>query len=64
MNANQKTVTVKLKRGDLCTLLVGLNAICDTSGTSERFKIIRDNLRDQLHSHDEKMLNENQTREG
>ena len=63
MNANQKTVTVKLKRGDLCTLLVGLNAICDTPGTSARFKIIRDNLRDQLHCHDEKMLNENQTKE-
>ena len=48
---NDKTVTVKLTRGELCRLLILITGI----GEGESWKRLHDKLRDQLEAFDKRL---------
>ena len=48
---NDKTVTVKLTRGELCRLLILITGV----GEGESWKRLHDKLRDQLDAFDKKL---------
>ena len=50
---NERTVTVKLSRGELCRVLIALNAFNDAD--HKQLRKIHDKLRDQLHEFDLKL---------
>lgn len=46
---------VELDRSDVIRVLLALDAVCETEGTAEQYKAIRDNIRDQVKKFDERM---------
>lgn len=46
---------VELDRSDIIKVLLALDAVCETEGTSEQYKAIRDSIRDQVKKFDESM---------
>lgn len=51
---NEKTVTLKLQRRDVCKLLLALDAVEQTEGTSKVYAEIRKEIQEQLGAHDAK----------
>ncbi len=43
---------VELDRSDIIKVLLALDAVCETEGTSEQYKAIRDSIRDQVKKFD------------
>lgn len=54
---NQRTITVKMKRLELCDLLVALSVVTE-NGASDKYKRLHDELIKQLDEFDEKLDNE------
>ena len=50
---NEKTITLKLKRVDVCNLIMASNALVQEENR-ERWKILRDKLKEILRDFDEK----------
>ena len=46
---------VELDRSDVIRVLLALDAVCETEGTAEQYRIIRDSIRNQLKKFDESM---------
>ena len=44
---------VELDRSEVIKVLLALDAVCETEGTAEQYKAIRDNLRAQVKKFDE-----------
>ena len=52
---NAKTVTIKLSRGEVCKLLIGLNVLLENAVEgSVTFAAIRSKVKAQLNEHDAK----------
>ena len=56
---NEKTVTLKLARRDVCKLCLALDAVIQTAGTSPEYAEIRRRVQEQLNAHDEAHRKEN-----
>ena len=56
MMPNQRTVTLKLTRGEVCKLLIGLTAISQNNPADRvaRYQAIHTKIKAQLQQHDEK----------
>lgn len=52
---NQRTVTLKLKRTDVCSVIIALNTLSHMGGVGAFIGDIRDELIAQLHAFDEKL---------
>lgn len=61
MTPNEKTVTLKLKRGDICNLLIATTSL-KHSTQAEKWGILRDKLRTILNEFDEKELAKEETK--
>ena len=46
---------VELDRSDVINVILALDVVCETEGTSEQYKAIRDSIRDQVKKIDESM---------
>ena len=46
---------VELDRSEVIRVLLALDAVCETEGTSEQYKAIRDSIRDQVKKFDTKV---------
>ena len=46
---------VELDRSEVIRVLLALDAVCETEGTAEQYRIIRDSIRNQLKKFDDKM---------
>ena len=46
---------VELDRSDVIRVLLALDAVCETEGTAEQYRITRDSIRNQLKKFDDKM---------
>ena len=51
---NEKTVTLKLQRRDVCKIILALDAVTQTAGTSTEYGEIRKMIQEQLSEHDAK----------
>lgn len=51
---NEKTVTLKLQRRDVCKIILALDAVTQTAGTSPEYGEIRKRIQEQLSEHDAK----------
>ena len=58
-NRNERTVTVKISRFELCDMLMALTALDEQYESRTRFKDLHDKLRSQLDDFDKKLDNEN-----
>ena len=50
---NQESVRLQLKRGDVCSLLIALDATADATN-GKKWPQLRDEIRAQLDKHDER----------
>lgn len=55
---NQRTVTLKLKRTDVCSVIIALNTLSYMDGVGAFIGDIRDELIAQLHDFDSKFESE------
>lgn len=55
---NQRTVTLKLKRIDVCNILIALRA-CDRCTEETKFAPVHQKVLEQLKEHDEKREEQN-----
>ena len=55
---NQRTVTIKLKRTDVCSVIIALNTLSHMDGVGAFIGDIRDELIAQLHDFDSKFESE------
>lgn len=46
---------VELDRSEVIKVLLALDAVCETEGTAEQYRIIRDSIRNQVKKFDDKM---------
>lgn len=60
INPNLRTVTLKLTRGEVCKLLIGLTAISQNNPPDRiaRYRALHTTIRAQLQQHDEKWKEE------
>lgn len=57
---NQRVVPLKLRRTDVCSVIIALNTLSGMEGVGEFIGDIRDELITQLHSFDEKIGSEDE----
>lgn len=58
---NQRTVTLKLTRGEVCKLMIGLTAITQNNPADRvaRYQALHTKIKAQLEAHDKKWKEEN-----
>lgn len=54
MTPNERTVTLKLKRIDVCNLILAMSVMTEDVPTAEKWKELRAKLKDILDAHDSK----------
>lgn len=54
---NQKTVTVKMTRNEVCSLIVALQTLCECTDVAGFYRELREKIKEQLVAFDKKQLN-------
>lgn len=57
---NERTITLKLERRDVCRLLIACTIVSQIRDSSPVWKELHDKIQEQLHAFDQKNLQNNQ----